>query len=295
MNDSFDLANFLSKKKEIIEKRLKELISQHNSSELLFSAMEYSLLAGGKRLRPVLCLTASELCGDNNLSALDCACAIEMIHTYSLIHDDLPAMDNDDLRRGILTCHKKFNEATAVLAGDGLLNAAFEILSSQKLDLSIIVNTIQTISKASGARGMISGQMKDIEAENKKITLEELENIHMKKTGALIRASLVSGGIIGGCDANGLKNLDEYGKLIGLAFQVTDDILNVTGDPLVMGKSAGTDLENNKATYPGLMGLENSKKYAAQLIEKSLNHLDFLKVYPNPLKYLAWYVLNRKK
>jgi geranylgeranyl diphosphate synthase type II len=204
-------------------------------------------------------------------------------------------MDNDDLRRGILTCHKKFNEATAVLAGDGLLNAAFEILSSQKLDLSIIVNTIQTISKASGARGMISGQMKDIEAENKKITLEELENIHMKKTGALIRASLVSGGIIGGCDANGLKNLDEYGKLIGLAFQVTDDILNVTGDPLVMGKSAGTDLENNKATYPGLMGLENSKKYAAQLIEKSLNHLDFLKVYPNPLKYLAWYVLNRKK
>lgn len=295
MIENFDFKNFLDIQKEIVEKRLKELLDPKNSSTLLFNAMEYSLMAGGKRLRPILCLTASNLCGDKNLKALDCASAIEMIHTYSLIHDDLPSMDDDDLRRGIPTSHKKFNEASAILAGDGLLNMAFEVLSNQKLEPEIIVKTIQIISKASGSYGMISGQMKDIEAEKKTVSLEKLQNIHMEKTGALIRASLVSGGIIGGSEEKGLKELDEYGKCIGLAFQVTDDILNATGDPLVMGKSTGTDLEKNKATYPLLMGLENSKKYATELIEKSLEHLSFFRVEPNPLKNLAWYILNRKK
>lgn len=295
MNKDFDLKAFLLENKIEVEKRLKELLNSTLKPSLLFNAMEYSLLAGGKRLRPILCLTASRIFDEKSSKALDCACAIEMIHTYSLIHDDLPAMDDDDLRRGIPTCHKKFGEATAILAGDGLLNMAFEVLSRQDIDPLTSIKTIRVISGAAGSLGMISGQMKDIEAEQKNISIDELENIHMEKTGALIRASLVSGGIIGNCDEKGLNNLDEYGKLIGLAFQVTDDILNVTGDPLVMGKSVGTDLEKNKATYPSLMGLENSIKYARELIEKSVSHLRYFNITPNPLEDLAWYILNRKK
>ncbi|MGE4520274.1 MAG: polyprenyl synthetase family protein [Desulfobacteraceae bacterium] len=295
MNENFDLKKYLQTNSDLVEKRLEELLVCEKGSRHLLNAMNYSLLAGGKRLRPVLCIAASKICSDNHFKALDCACAIEMIHTYSLIHDDLPAMDNDDIRRGILTCHKKFSEAAAILAGDGLLNMAFEVLARQDLPPEIVVETIKVISKASGSHGMISGQMRDIDAENQEISLEELENIHMEKTGALIRASLVSGAIIGGCDEEGIKNLDEYGKLIGLAFQVTDDILNVTGDPEVMGKSAGTDSEKNKATYPVLMGLENSVKYAEELIRKSVYHLKYFNTSPDPLEHLAWYILNRKK
>jgi len=295
MNKDFDLKTFLVENKTLVENRLKELLNSSIRQSLLLKAMEYSLLAGGKRLRPVLCLTSSRMSDQYNTKALDCACAIEMIHTYSLIHDDLPAMDDDDLRRGIPTCHKKFGEAAAILAGDGLLNLAFEVLSNQNLDPLISIKTIRVISKASGSLGMISGQIKDIEAEKKQINLDDLENIHMEKTGAMIRASLVSGGIIGGCDEKGLKELDEYGKLIGLAFQVTDDILNITGDPRIMGKSVGTDLEKNKATYPSLIGLENSVKYAKELVEKSVSHLKYFNTNPNPLEDLAWYILNRKK
>lgn len=296
MELNFDLKSYLLEKRNIVEKELDKLSdSSLGDSSLLNDALRYSLLAGGKRIRPVLCIAAEEISGSNDSKSILCACALEMIHTYSLIHDDLPAMDDDDLRRGKLTCHKKFDEATAILAGDALLTKAFEILSNQNLSPEIMIKTIRIISQASGERGMVSGQMKDMESESKPVSLKELKEIHMKKTGALIRASLKSGAVIGGCDEKGIYHLDEYGKLIGLAFQVTDDILNVSGDPEIMGKSAGTDEKNNKATYPALMGLEESEKYAEDLINQSIEHLGYFKNNGYPLISLAKYILNRKR
>jgi geranylgeranyl diphosphate synthase type II len=295
MENRFDLSSYLKDKKSLVEKKLDELSINLKGSKTLNNAQRYSLLAGGKRLRPVLCLAAEEACGSYENKGLLSACALEMIHTYSLIHDDLPCMDDDDLRRGILTCHKKFGEPEAVLAGDALLTKAFEILSHQDLDPSIIVKTISIISIASGDAGMVSGQMRDMESESKEISLDELKIIHMEKTGALIRASLKCGSVIGGSDDEGIKHLDEYGKLIGLAFQVTDDILNITGDAKIMGKATGSDEKNNKATYPNLMGLDNSIKYAKDLIDESIEHLNFFKKRAIPLKAIAEYILNRNK
>ncbi|MGM0418566.1 MAG: polyprenyl synthetase family protein [Thermodesulfobacteriota bacterium] len=294
MNDNFELKAYLERKKKLIEDQLIKL-NITNDSSLSAKAASYSLMAGGKRLRPVLCLAAEEICNSSQMLSMNCACAIEMIHTYSLIHDDLPAMDNDDLRRGKPTCHVKFGEAAAILAGDALLTKAFEILADQDLKPEITLETIKIISSASGDKGMISGQIKDIEAETKIVNISELEQIHMEKTGALIRASLKSGAVIAGSDEKGINHLDEYGKLIGLAFQVTDDILNVTGNPEVMGKAAGSDSDMNKATYPALIGLENSKNYARELIEKSVEHLKYFDQGTGPLNSLAWYILNRKK
>jgi geranylgeranyl diphosphate synthase type II len=294
MNNNFELKEYLEDKKKLIEDNLLKLNIAKDSS-LSTIAASYSLMAGGKRLRPILCLAAEEICKSRQMLSMNCACAIEMIHTYSLIHDDLPAMDNDDLRRGKPTCHVKFGEAAAILAGDALLTKAFEILATQNLKPETALETIRIISSASGDKGMISGQIKDIEAETKPVNLSELEQIHMEKTGALIRASLKSGAVIAESDEKGINHLDEYGKLIGLAFQVTDDILNVTGNPEVMGKAAGSDSDNNKATYPALIGLENSKTYARELIENSVEHLKYFKQGAGPLHSLAWYILNRKK
>ena len=295
MKTNFDLKIYLHEKKQLIEKKLDEISLNSGNSAILNNALRYSLLAGGKRLRPILCLAAEEISGCSINKGLLCGCAIEMVHTYSLIHDDLPAMDNDDLRRGRPTCHKKFDEATAILAGDALLTKAFEVLASQELLPEKIIKTIKIISSASGESGMVSGQIKDIDAESKQISLEELKTLHMEKTGALIRASLKAGAVIGDCDKSGIRSLDEYGKLIGLAFQVTDDILDVSGDPLIMGKPSGTDEKNNKATYPLLMGMDKSKKFASALIEESKEHLEYFKGKAYPLIVLAEYILNRKK
>ena len=231
--------------------------------------------------------------------ALPAACALEMIHTYSLIHDDLPAMDNDDPRRGKPTCHIAFDEATAILAGDALLTLAFEILSS--IELNNINNAfkwlrvINIIAKAAGYKGMIEGQIKDIAAEGNRIGLKDLEKMHALKTGALIEASISTGAILGNGSVEQIEQLDIYSKNIGLAFQVIDDILNVEGDPAVMGKDVGTDQVREKSTYPSILGIEKSKEFAKNLVNNALQALDYFDNKSDPLRAIAHYIIDRKK
>lgn len=265
--------------------RFKELVEEHllhflpevdNKSITLYESMTYSLKAGGKLLRPVLLLAACDFCGGDEKLALPYACAIEYIHTYSLIHDDLPAMDNDDLRRGIPTNHKVFGDAVAVLAGDGLLTSAFEAMNKDMLlylddieKLKRRVRAIYEISKGAGCRGMIAGQIADIEAEDKQCTKELLDYIHLNKTAALIKASVRAGAHLAGADKKMLDDLDEYAENIGLAFQIVDDILDVEGDEITTGKKAGSDLAKNKATYPCRYGYEESKKKVRELTDNA--------------------------
>ncbi|MDM8539259.1 polyprenyl synthetase family protein [Desulfobacterales bacterium HSG17] len=306
----YDLASYLKIKREQINKALDELLpdSQTDSQDTrLISAMKYSLMAGGKRLRPILCLAANEAVGGQINEALPAACALEFIHTYSLIHDDLPAMDNDDLRRGKPTCHKAFEEATAILAGDGLLTLAFEILSCPDLvpDLAPgLVNgkntlkwlkVIHEISRAAGYQGMIEGQMRDISSENISLSKENLEKMHLLKTGALIETSVTCGALLGNGTNEDINLLKIYAKNIGLAFQVTDDILNIEGDPSIMGKSAGTDEFRSKSTYPSIMGIDKSKAFAMQLVENAINALDKFDERSEPLRAISLYILERKR
>ncbi|MCK5485176.1 MAG: polyprenyl synthetase family protein, partial [Desulfobacterales bacterium] len=240
--------------------------------------MTYSLMAGGKRIRPVLCVAAAEAAGGNPEDALPAACALEMVHTYSLIHDDLPAMDDDALRRGKPTCHMAFDEATAILTGDALLTLAFQTLASIELSnaeqAAKWLRVIRLISYAAGYCGMIQGQMLDITSEGRQLTLAELKSLHRLKTGALIEASISSGAVLGGLNSNKISMLESYAHNIGLAFQVTDDILNVEGDPEIMGKAVGTDKLRNKSTYPSLLGLKKSKDFAGKLVENALQALE---------------------
>jgi geranylgeranyl diphosphate synthase type II len=265
--------------------RYKELVEDHilyflpeidHKSITLNESMAYSLKAGGKKLRSVLLLASCEFCGGDEKTALPYACAIEYIHTYSLIHDDLPAMDNDDLRRGIPTNHKVFGEAIAVLAGDGLLTSAFEAMNKDLLlyfdNMELLkrrVRAVYEISKGAGCRGMIAGQVADIEAENKQCTKEILDYIHLNKTAALIKAAVRAGAYLGGTDVKTLEDLDEYAENIGLAFQIVDDILDVSGDEEQLGKKIGSDQTNQKATYPCRYGLEESREKARELTENA--------------------------
>ncbi len=265
--------------------RYKELVEDHilyflpevdHKSITLNESMAYSLKAGGKKLRSVLLLASCEFCGGDEKTALPYACAIEYIHTYSLIHDDLPAMDNDDLRRGIPTNHKVFGEAIAVLAGDGLLTSAFEAMNKDLLlyfdNMELLkrrVRAVYEISKGAGCRGMIAGQVADIEAENKQCTKEILDYIHLNKTAALIKAAVRAGAYLGGTDIKTLEDLDEYAENIGLAFQIVDDILDVSGDEEQLGKKIGSDQTNQKATYPCRYGLEESREKARELTENA--------------------------
>jgi geranylgeranyl diphosphate synthase, type II len=262
-------------------------------------AMEYSLMAGGKRIRPVLCLMACEAVGGKGSEALPTACALEYIHTYSLIHDDLPALDNDDFRRGKLSCHKKFDEATALLAGDALLTEAFSLLSRRqtmrKIPAQNRLAVIQEIASAAGIQGMVIGQEADLAAEKKKVSLDFLQFIHRHKTGALIRASLVSGGIIGGGTPAELRGLRKYGESIGLAFQIKDDLLNIEGTARIMGKKTGTDKKKAKATYPLLMGLEPSKFLGSQLLVQAERALKVFGPRAEPLKQIGAYILSRDR
>jgi geranylgeranyl diphosphate synthase type II len=238
-------------------------------------AMRYSVFAGGKRIRPILCLEAARMFSQNPRPAVAIGCALEFIHTYSLIHDDLPALDNDDLRRGKPTCHKAFGEAIAILAGDGLLTLAFQTLAAVSLDSERRVRVISEIGGAAGTvNGMIGGQVADLEAEKKPVTPPELEYIHRSKTAALIRASIVSGGIAGGAANEDLERLRRFGEHIGWAFQVVDDILDVEETSQALGKTAGKDQAQNKATYPALYGLIQSREMASDLAAKALKELD---------------------
>ncbi len=298
----FDLKSYLAAKQIPINDFLQETIKKTANSGRISEAMEYSLMAGGKRIRPVLCMAACEAVNGNYKYALPAACSIEMIHTYSLIHDDLPAMDDDILRRGKLTSHVKYDEATAILAGDALLTLAFKTLSTAGLSIKgdntaalKWLEIISFISTAAGFEGMIEGQMRDIVAEKTVLDFNQLEQIHLLKTGALIKASVLTGAILGKGTGEQLQHLEIYGKNIGLAFQVADDILNIEGDPLVMGKTAGTDNLHGKNTYPFLIGLAESKQFAEKLIARALDSMDFFGAKADPLRAIASYIIKRKQ
>lgn len=300
----FDLTAYLDNKRRVIDQALEKIIKTHFGDTRLYQAMQYSLMASGKRLRPVLCMAAAETVGAVNPQVIAAACGIEMIHTYSLIHDDLPAMDNDDLRRGKPTCHVQFDEATAILAGDALLTFAFEIFASASgspENAGLMLQVMRNISKAAGHKGMIEGQMQDIAAEGRVLDLDALKTLHNLKTGALIEASVVSGALLAtGSESNSrsasdIQQLEIYARHIGLAFQVVDDILNVEGDEAEMGKATGTDASRGKSTYPALLGLSQSKAFAAELVNNALQALKIFGNKADSLAALANYIIERKR
>ena len=240
----------------------------------IHQAMRYSVFAGGKRIRPILCLETARIFSGDLAPVFYPACAIEFIHTYSLIHDDLPALDNDDLRRGKPTCHKKFGEAIAILAGDALLTLAFETIAAAPVEPARRIAMVSEIASAAGTvNGMVGGQVADLEAEGKRIAPEMLEYIHRSKTAALIRASVASGALCAGAPQNDVERLRRFGDAIGWLFQITDDILDVEESSAALGKTAGKDLAQQKATYPAIHGLERSRKIASDLADKAVAEL----------------------
>ncbi len=261
----------------------------------IHKAMRYSIFAGGKRVRPILCLESARIFNVQLDPVLPVACSLEFIHTYSLIHDDLPALDNDDLRRGKPTSHKMFGEAIAILTGDALLTLAFEVLSSAPLDAARRVAVLGEIARAAGTQnGMVGGQVADLEAESKKATPETLEYIHRSKTAALIRAAVVSGAIAGGAITEDVERLRRFGENIGWAFQVVDDILDVEESSAALGKTAGKDQAQNKATYPALFGLERSHAFANELAAKALAEIESDGARAENLRALAEFLVLRR-
>jgi geranylgeranyl diphosphate synthase, type II len=262
----------------------------------LAEAMRYSTLAGGKRLRPVLCLLAAEACGGDPDAALPAACALELVHTYSLIHDDLPAMDDDDLRRGRPTCHKAFDEATAVLAGDGLLTLAFELVARHVAPAGAAAGCVRVLAQAAGPEGMVGGQMADLQAEGRSDgTAAALEAIHRRKTGALLRAPLRMGAIIAGAAPPIIDALDTYGRAVGLAFQIVDDLLDVQGDEAKLGKRVHKDSGLGKWTYPAFLGVDGSRRKARQLADEAVAALAPLGEHAATLRALALDLLERDR
>ena len=261
---------------ELVEKALiKELREESALDEQLCSSMKYSLTAGGKRLRPILLMAAADVAGGRGEDFIQVACAIEMIHTYSLIHDDLPAMDNDDYRRGKLTNHKVYGEAMAILAGDALLTQAFEVMLRQPgVPADVLLKVVREMAIAAGPDGMVGGQAIDLESEGKHIPMETLKKLHMGKTGALFRAAIRSGAILAGADEKQLADLTAYADAFGLAFQITDDILDVVGNEAIIGKPVGSDERNDKSTYVTLTSLETARELAAQVVADGVKALE---------------------
>src|SRR5437667_403887 len=261
----------------------------------LHRAMRYSLFAGGKRLRPILCLAAAEACGGKISNALPLACALECIHTYSLVHDDLPSMDNDDFRRGRPTCHKVFGDGIAILAGDALLTIAFEIVSSAKFprryDMSIL---LREVAVAAGSQKLIAGQVADLEAEGKKAGRAQVRYIHENKTAAILTTSVRLGAMSANASAKQLNAITKFGRALGLAFQIIDDILDVTQTTEILGKSAGKDIAAQKATYPAVIGLEKSRAEAQRLTRQAHNALSIFGAKAESLRALANYLLERE-
>lgn len=294
----FDLKGYLSQRKHLVEAALERIFPAPSGlQKKVIEAARYSLFAGGKRLRPILCLAAAEVVGGDIEPVIPAACALEMIHTYSLIHDDLPAMDDDDFRRGVPTNHKVFGEAVAVLAGDALLTEAFEYLAmgvDSGLSAEKVVQVIRIAVRAAGYRGMIGGQVIDLECENRKVDLATVEYMHIHKTGALLSASLEIGAILGGGDETRIEALKTYGHHFGLAFQITDDLLDVEGDAVLMGKTPGSDAAKNKMTYPALLGIAHSKEASREHVDRSLEALAGFDEKAEPLRAIARYLLVRK-
>ena len=285
------------KRADLVEEGLlRELKKVPAYDETLEKAMEYSLMAGGKRLRPVLLMAAADAVGKDGAAFLTTGCAIEMIHTYSLIHDDLPAMDNDDYRRGKPTNHKVFGDGIAVLAGDALLTLAFEVMLRQEgAAPETLVTVVSEMSRAAGPYGMVGGQVLDLEGEGRRLDLAALRKIHMGKTGALFCAAIRSGAILAGAKEEELAALTLYAERFGLAFQITDDILDVTGDEAAIGKPVGSDVRNEKATYVTLTSLEEAKKLAEDAVDEAVAALDIFGERAAFLRDLALFLLGRKK
>jgi len=297
---SIDLKQYIKERCELVDSKL--MMAMPSETELPFSlhkSMRYSTFAGGKRLRPILLLAACEAVGGEINTALPAACAMEMIHTYSLIHDDLPAMDNDDFRRGNPTNHKVFGDAIAILAGDALLTQAFILLSSPFFASNVphdrILAVIHEIASAAGSRGMVGGQVVDMESEGRKdLDLPTVQYIHTHKTGALIKASVKIGALLGGADERQLSSITRFGEVIGLAFQIADDILDIEGSTEELGKDAGSDQARGKATYPAVIGIEESRRRASELLDMAIESLDAIGEKAEPLREIAKFIISRK-
>ncbi|MCL1474852.1 geranylgeranyl diphosphate synthase CrtE [Argonema antarcticum] len=291
---TFNLSAYLAQRQVLVEAALERAVPI-TYPETIYESMRYSLMAGGKRLRPILCLATCELAGGTLEMAMPTACALEMIHTMSLIHDDLPAMDNDDYRRGKLTNHKVYGEDIAILAGDGLLAYAFEVVAqTQNVPPERLLQVVARLGRAVSAAGLVGGQVVDLESEGKPdITLETLNFIHTHKTGSLLEACVVCGGIIAGVSATDLQRLSRYAENIGLAFQIVDDILDITRPSEELGKTAGKDLQAKKATYPSLWGLEESKQKAQQLVDAAKAQMAPFGEKARPLQAIADFITTR--
>ncbi len=297
---NFDLKAYLLEKRTQVDSALDEYVPKVDGLTAdLIEAMRYSLFAGGKRLRPILCMAGAEAVGGEGQHVLPVACALELIHTYSLIHDDLPLMDDDDLRRGKPTNHKVFGDVIALLAGDGLLTEAFSLMTLPSATGEIapdrLLEAIRMISGAAGCGGMVGGQVVDMQWEGKKADFETVKFLHAHKTGALIKASVASGAIVTGAPDSQVRSVLSYGKKIGLAFQISDDILDVEGDSETMGKMVGADEEKGKSTYPSVLGLGESKKIQSALVQEAVRDLKAFGERAEPLRQIAYYIIERKK
>ncbi len=291
-SETVDIELYLREKRQHVDQLLNGYLpSEKSEPKSLHAAMRYSIMAGGKRLRPILALAAYEYCGGNtegeNLPIHRAAAALEMVHTYSLIHDDLPCMDDDDLRRGIPTCHKKFGEAVAVLAGDALHDLAFGLMAQTGS-----TDAVTELAQAIGTGGMLGGQIADVEAEGREVTKEEITYIHTRKTAALIRCAVRLGAMLAGANKKLLSTLTVYGEKIGLAFQIIDDILDIEGDQKLLGKKVGSDRKRQKATYPKAVGLVQARRDASNLIDEAIALFD--QYDENTLKDLARYIGQRQ-
>ena len=293
-----DIKTYLEEKRQDVDRFLDSVIPAENfPPATLHKSMRYSLFAGGKRVRPILAIAAYEAVGVSSPSILPCAAALELVHTYSLIHDDLPAMDNDDYRRGKLTNHKVFGEAMAILAGDALLTMAFDLISRNSLDGVDAVAQIQVVQElagGAGSAGMVAGQVADIEAEGKDIDFATLEGVHRWKTGKLIRAAVRIGGILAGASPPALKDLTAYAEEVGLAFQIADDVLNVVGSREELGKDAHTDASRGKKTYPAFFGVQGARNLADERVVSAIQSLQNFDSKADPLRDLARYITARK-
>ncbi len=298
MNPStpFSLKSYMEERRLRVDQALDQYLAPAEAwPQRLNESIRYSLFAGGKRLRPVLAIAAAEALGQSETDVMPFACALEMIHTYSLIHDDLPAMDNDDLRRGRPTNHKVYGDAVAILAGDALLSEAFRVLSESlpEKNPAQVLHVIKRLAEASGPQGMVGGQVQDLMSEKQKISLETLEHLHRHKTGKLIQISVEGGALLAGANPTQLEAFREFGACIGLSFQIADDVLDIEGGEEI-GKDLGSDLEKEKATYPSLLGLAESKKLADQWTQRALRCLDIFGASAEPLREIAQYVVYRK-
>jgi geranylgeranyl diphosphate synthase type II len=291
---TLSIKDYIENHKETLDKNIQDRITKLSIPNTLKESMLYSLQAGGKKIRPILLFASFEAYGKNLGKTYSTAIALEMIHTYSLIHDDLPAMDDDDYRRGQLTNHKKFDEATAILAGDALLTYSFELIAEDPLLTSEEkVHIIQKLSSASGPKGMVAGQVLDMEGEKKSLTLDELEQIHDLKTGELLKFAVYAGAYLGKATENQLQHVTDYARFLGLIFQVQDDILDITGSEELLGKPVGSDVDNEKSTYPKLLGLDGAEKQKETYVEQAKKALYEAGAIDTQLNEMVNYISNR--